>query len=167
MSAPAPLTRRALLFGESPVGTVAMRPPRAVEAGLFAERCTRCDDCVRACPEQVLVRDGDGLPRFDPTRGECTFCGDCVQACASGALQASVAPPWELRASVHEGCLPAHGVVCASCREVCPESAIHVAPGARGAATVDAARCSGCGACVAICPVGAITLAALPQEAMA
>ena len=141
-----------------------LRPPWAIDASLFAARCTRCDACVDACPEQVLLRDGDGLPRFDPARGECTFCGDCVQACASGALQPAVSPPWELRALVQDGCLPAHGVVCASCREVCPESAIHVPPGGLGAATVDAERCSGCGACVGICPAGAIALAPLPLE---
>lgn len=163
-----PLTRRALLFGQPPGGTVALRPPWATEPHLFADRCTRCDDCVRACPEQVLVRDSDGLPRFEPARGECTFCGDCASACGSGALQASVSPPWELRARVADGCLPGHGVVCASCREVCPESAIHVPPGGRGAATVDAERCTGCGACVGICPVGAIALnVRVPLEAVA
>ena len=78
-----------------------------------------------------------------------------------------MSPPWELRASVHEGCLPAHGVVCASCREACPESAIRVPVGGRGPAVVDAARCSGCGACVGICPVGAIGLAPLSLEAVA
>jgi ferredoxin-type protein NapF len=154
----APLTRRVLLFGQSPGGSVALRPPWAIDPHLFADRCTRCDDCVRACPEQVLVRDGDGLPRFEPERGECTFCGDCASACASGALLASVSPPWELHARVADGCLPGRGVVCASCREACPESAIHVPPGGRGPAMVDAERCTGCGACVGICPVGAIAL---------
>jgi ferredoxin-type protein NapF len=114
------------------------------------------------------VRGRDGLPRFDAALGECTFCGDCMQACESGALQASVSPPWELRAWVGEGCLPAHGVVCASCREVCPESAIQVPPGGRGAAAVDPDRCTGCGACVGICPGSAISLArAQPADAHA
>lgn len=162
--AAAPLSRRSLLFGRTATADSTLRPPWAIDAGLFASLCTHCDACVRACPEQVLLRDGDGLPRFDPARGECTFCGDCVQACESGALQATVAPPWELRARVQDGCLPAHGVVCASCREVCPESAIRVLPGGRGAAMVDAERCSGCGACVGICPAQAITLSHLPLE---
>jgi ferredoxin-type protein NapF len=163
--AAAPLSRRALLFGRPAPHAPALRPPWAlVDAGLFAARCTRCEACVRACPEGVLLRDGDGLPRFEPARGECTFCGDCVQACESGALAAGVSPPWELRALVGSDCLPAHGVVCASCREICPESAIHVPPGGRGAAVVDPGRCSGCGACVAICPAAAITLAHAPLE---
>ncbi|AKC86338.1 ferredoxin-type protein NapF [Pseudoxanthomonas suwonensis] len=158
------MTRRALLFGRQPAETPALRPPWALSEPAFASRCTRCDACVRACPEQVLARGADGLPRFEPSRGECTFCGDCAQACTSGALDAALSPPWELRAQVGPDCLPAHGVVCASCREVCLESAIHVPPGARGAATVDPERCTGCGACVGLCPAMAIALVHAPLE---
>ena len=158
------LTRRSLLFGRQATEAPALRPPWALPESDFASRCTRCDACVRACPEQVLVRGGDGLPRFVATSGECTFCGDCVQACESAALDASILPPWELGARVGDGCLSARGVVCASCREACPETAIHVAPGARGPALIDAGRCTGCGACVGICPAGAIALSSEPLE---
>ena len=158
------LTRRSLLFGRQATEAPALRPPWALPESDFASRCTRCDACVRACPEQVLVRGGDGLPRFVATSGECTFCGDCVQACESAALDASILPPWELGARVGDGCLSARGVVCASCREAYPETAIHVAPGARGPAVVDAERCTGCGACVGICPAGAIALSSEPLE---
>ena len=158
------LTRRSLLFGRQATEAPALRPPWALPESDFASRCTRCDACVRACPEQVLVRGGDGLPRFVATSGECTFCGDCVQACESAALDASISPPWGLNARVGDGCLSGRGVVCASCREACPETAIHVAPGARGPAVVDAERCTGCGACVGICPAGAIALSSEPLE---
>ena len=99
-----------------------------------------------------------GLPRFEARAGECTFCGDCVAACGSGAFEPARDPPWTLVAGVADTCLSAQGVVCASCREVCPASAIRVPPGARGAATVDPETCTGCGACVAPCPVDAIAL---------
>jgi len=164
MAASAPLTRRALLFGRSTAEASALRPPWALPGSGFASRCTRCDACVRACPERVLLRDADGLPRFDPALGECTFCGDCVRACVPVALDASVSPPWELRAQVAEDCLSAHGIVCSSCREACPESAIQVPPGARGAARVDPERCTGCGACVGLCPAAAISLLHAPLE---
>ena len=157
------LSRRALLRGSfrepSP-----LRPPWALDESRFTDACTGCGDCIAACPEQVLARAGGGLPRFDPGRSECTFCGDCVAACEAGAFDPGLSPPWRVRASVGDACLPANGVVCSSCREVCPESAIRVPPGARGAATVDADRCTGCGACVGICPTGAIALSHAPLE---
>ncbi|WP_372018172.1 ferredoxin-type protein NapF [Pseudoxanthomonas sp. 10H] len=162
--ATATLNRRALLFGRDAVDPPALRPPWALDGPQFAARCTRCDACVEACPGQVLVRDRDGRPRFDPAQGECTFCGDCTRACGSGALDGALSPPWELRAQVAAGCLSAQGIVCASCREACPEHAIRVAPGARGPAAIDPGRCTGCGACVGICPTGAIVLARAPQE---
>ena len=167
MAAAAALSRRALLFGRTAAEAPAVRPPWALAEAAFASLCTRCDACVRACGEGVLARGADGLPRFEATAGECTFCGDCVRACGTGALDASLSPPWELRAQVGPGCLPAHGVVCASCRDACPEFAIRVPPGGRGAAWVDPALCTGCAACVGVCPADALALADAPLEAAA
>ncbi len=164
MVASQPLSRRALLFGRSTVEPAGPRPPWALGEPFFAGACTRCDDCIRACPEAVLVRGTEGLPRFDALAGECTFCRACAEACGTGALDPSISPPWEWRARVGEDCLPGRGVVCSSCREVCPASAIRIAPGARGAARIEASACTGCGACVAICPGDAITLVHSPLE---
>ncbi len=154
------LSRRALLFGRTAAEPAAavFRPPWARPEPDFSAACTRCDACVRECPQHVLVRDADGLPRFDARAGECTFCGECVAACGSDAFVPMRDPPWNLRAQVAETCLSARNVVCASCRDACPASAIHVPPAARGAAMVDAERCTGCGACVGTCPVDAIAL---------
>ncbi len=164
----ATFTRRALLFGRATAPAApAARPPWALEAEAFAAACTRCDACIDACGERVLSRGADGLPRFEAGTGECTFCGDCAAACGTGALAAAVSPPWHLRARVAEACLPGKGVVCASCRDVCPENAIRVPPGGRGAAVVDAARCTGCGACVGVCPASALALVDSPLEAAA
>ena len=157
------LSRRDLLRGRLRAPSP-LRPPWALDESRFTDACTGCGDCIAACPEQVLVRAGGGLPRFEPERGECSFCGDCAAACKAGAFDPATSPPWGIRALVGDGCLPANGVVCSSCREACPESAIRVPPGARGAATVDADCCTGCGACVGICPTGAITLAHAPVE---
>ena len=91
-----------------------------------------------------------------------------MAACGSGAFEPARDPPWTLVAGVADTCLSAQGVVCASCREVCPASAIRVPPGARGAATVDPETCTGCGACVVPCPVDAIALHHAPaMEAVA
>ncbi|WP_447730979.1 4Fe-4S binding protein [Pseudoxanthomonas suwonensis] len=91
------------------------------------------------------------------------LCGACVEACGTGALQRTRLPPWDLRATVAGACLAGSGIVCASCREVCPAQAIRVPPGGRGAASVDALRCTGCGACVGVCPASAISLAGMEE----
>lgn len=152
------LSRRVLLFGRGPEqapARIRVLPPWA-DADAFATRCTGCNDCVTRCPEQVLVLR-EGRAEFDPARGECTFCGDCVDACATGALHREN-PAEQHVATVAGTCLPAHGVVCASCRDVCPTRAIQLSLGARKAAQIDADACTGCGACVAVCPVSAVSL---------
>lgn len=164
------LSRRTLLFGREAIVpiAVAFRPPWAKPEPDFATACTRCDACVAACPPQVLVRGDDGVPRFDAQAGECTFCGDCMAACDSNAFLPTLDPPWTLSARVADTCLSAHGVVCASCRDACPASAIRVPPAARGAAVIDLDACTGCGACVAPCPVDALSLHHSPaMEAIA
>lgn len=115
--------------------------------------------CVERCPEQVLVRGDGGFPEVAAARGECTFCGDCVAACTPAALDRDAcAAPWDWRATIAASCLGVAGTVCQSCRDVCPEAALSFEPGARPAAPVlDASRCSGCGACAASCPVGAVS----------
>lgn len=168
------IPRRALLFGglptareAAPVRPFVPRPPWALaDEAAFGMACNGCGDCVRACPEQVLAVRG-GLAVLESGRGECTFCSACVQACPSGALMRGEAEePWAHRARVGDACLPARGVVCASCRDACPEQAIRIPPAARGGAHVDADACTGCGACVGVCPTQAIALQIpLPEPA--
>ncbi|MCK7592672.1 ferredoxin-type protein NapF [Lysobacter sp. CAU 1642] len=135
------------------------RPPGAVDEALFVDRCIRCDGCVEACPERVLVRADGGFPILDPSLGECTFCGDCVAACADQALLPSLLAEWPWRAALGAGCLSGQGVVCQACRDACGERAIRFPPGAGlGAPMIDASACSGCGACIGACPTSALRL---------
>lgn len=148
-------SRRALLRGASPA--VVVRPPGAVDEARFAERCTRCNACIAACSENLLVRAEAGFPERDWQRGECTFCNECIASCETGALLPLLQQPWPWRAAIGDGCLALHGVTCQSCRDVCPHSAIRFSPG-NPRPVLDPARCSGCGACVGVCPVAAITM---------
>ncbi|MEO5365247.1 MAG: ferredoxin-type protein NapF [Magnetococcus sp. WYHC-3] len=162
-------SRRALLRGawRAPAA-VPLRPPWAADEADFVERCTGSGHCRAACPRSLLVRGDGGFPVVDFSRGECDFCGRCVAACASGALKASQSPPWMLRPEFSSRCLPRQGVVCQVCRDQCATGALRFTPrlGQRAAhPEVDTARCTGCGACVAPCPAGAVTLHPLSQSA--
>ncbi len=164
-----PLTRRQLLRGDPAGRRPVVRPPWATTR--FHADCTRCDACLPACPERILVRGDGGFPEADFRRGECTFCGDCVVACAPRALQrpTPAAPPWRHVAQVAPGCLEAQGVHCRACADPCPEAAVRFRPGAapRTLPSIDAAACTGCGACVAPCPVGAVQIVPPPSTEVA
>ncbi len=80
------------------------------------------------------------------------------------------APPEALVASIGAACVEPQGVSCRRCGEVCDEKAIRFVPLAAGRAApvLAPALCSGCGECLAPCPVTAIRLvlrAPLAREA--
>jgi len=151
--------RRGFIRGRFRVARTEIRPPWAAAPDEFDLRCTRCDDCVSACPTRVIRRGEGGFPTIDFSAGECTFCGDCVTACPTGALQREPrARPWSLIAVPGDTCVTRQGVECRICGEVCEVRAIRFRPTPGGIAQpqLDVTACTGCGACVAPCPVGAI-----------
>ncbi|HEY5849241.1 MAG TPA: ferredoxin-type protein NapF [Lysobacter sp.] len=165
MSCPPDRSRRALLLGRQ-AARVPLRPPWALTEADFLAACTGCGACIERCPERVLVRGAGGYAVFDPRLGECTFCGDCADACTPRALDRAAADaPWHTVAVAGDSCLTRHGVVCSSCRDACPERAIAF-PLSTSVPTplIDAARCTGCGACVSVCPVAAIDVRAAHLE---
>src|SRR3546814_12258403 len=88
---PTDRSRRALLRGAA--SAVMVRPPGAVDEAPFVERCTRCNACIVACSEHLLVRAEAGFPERDWQRGECTFCNDCIAASETGSLLALLKQP--------------------------------------------------------------------------
>ncbi|MDP3441198.1 MAG: 4Fe-4S dicluster domain-containing protein, partial [Azonexus sp.] len=85
-----------------------IRPPWAIAEALFVATCTRCNDCLKGCPEQIIVVGDGGYPRVDFKRGECTFCGDCAGVCQPLALTRNdeQQPAWFHKAVIGSACLP-------------------------------------------------------------
>jgi ferredoxin-type protein NapF len=166
-----PVTRAQFLRGDFGGRKHAIRPPWAQEEEKFVDVCTRCGDCITACPEKILEKGRGGYPQVNFFRGECTFCGACVSRCSGGALLpgAPGAAPWGLKAKIGEACLAKQQVVCRSCGELCPEGAIRffMAPGGVAKPRVAPDGCNGCGACVKPCPVAAVEIAGVRVEAVA
>ena len=73
-----------------------LRPPGALDELSFADTCSRCGQCVEACPAQCIEIDrhdpprvAGGLPHIIPRQSPCVVCDDlsCMNVCPSGALQ--------------------------------------------------------------------------------
>ncbi len=138
-----------------------VRPPWAKSEHSFVGACTRCDACIKACPEQIVGYDQKGFPRINFIKGECTFCGECAKACEAGVFENDItSQPWTLTANIGNKCLPLQGVVCGRCSEECETAAIKMklVVGGIFIPHLENESCNGCGACFRVCPVTAIEL---------
>ncbi len=158
-----PIDRKSFLRGEFSARRAPLRPPWAPPEHEFTARCERCDDCIRACPEHILVRGRGGFPRVEFSAGACTFCGRCIETCAGRALAAPAVathPAWSVKAAVTDACLSLRGTICRSCAETCEPDAIRfrLEVGGRSRPLIDLERCTGCGGCLAVCPADAMLL---------
>jgi len=146
-----------------------LRPPWALAEPGFSDTCDGCGKCVAACGEKIIFMSFRKLPLLDFTTGGCTFCGDCAAVCDSGALQHAHEIgqlPWPLQAEISAACLAKRGTACVRCVEVCEYDAIVAMPalGGRTEMHIDAMACTGCGMCIATCPVNAMALNNLAQS---
>ena len=157
------VSRRQFLRGNVTGRNAAVRPPWALAESEFIDRCDQCAECIAACPVKLIQPDPDGFPQLNFTKGECDFCTACARACGTGALAYRDDPQqavWSLAATIDAECIAYRGVVCRSCGEHCETAALRFVPvvGRGSMPRLDIERCTGCGACVGVCPVKAIRM---------
>lgn len=123
-----------------------IRPPGSVEEGEFLERCIKCDQCINACPTNVLqpaTTEEGGLeslwtPVMNFNIGHCQLkCTLCSEVCPTGAIRKITTEeklgkgafeevgPIRLGTAFYDRgrCLPhAMEIPCVVCEEVCPVS---------------------------------------------
>ncbi|MCB1418990.1 MAG: ferredoxin-type protein NapF [Notoacmeibacter sp.] len=147
------LNRRQLLTAGRPEQE-RPRPPGVTSATLDA--CTGCEACMAACPECILTL-ANGKVAVDFSGGECTFCSSCEDACPEPVFTGSRVMAHV--AAISDSCFVHAGIACMTCRDACPQEAIRFLPrlGRPFQPLLAAQACTGCGACIAPCPAGAIT----------
>ncbi len=152
-------SRRSFLKLPSQPEAAAIRPPWSDEASVRAH-CTGCKACVEACPETILLMDRAGKPKVEFDGRECTFCRKCAESCGEPVFDLTRSRPWDLKATIAAGCLQEHGISCQLCRDACPVSAIRVDLDKRpfGRLKIEEAACTGCGACLSVCPQEVLSL---------
>lgn len=137
-----------------------LTPPWAATPETFASLCSGCGECAAACEKNLIIIKEDGLPQMDFSNGFCNFCGDCARTCPAGALHYSdEIPPWHLHVSINDNCLMRKNVLCQICQEQCEQEAIVFSQVGEDIQVPEILtdQCSGCGACSAKCPTGAVS----------
>jgi MauM/NapG family ferredoxin protein len=138
-----------------------LRPPGAISEQKFLQACTRCDECIHACPKDAIQRVPKkmgflimGTPYIDPKKNPCVMCDDlpCIPACPDGALKPT-ASKFDVKmgyAILDKTKCQAYGhTFCQQCVIDCP------VPGAitqkDEKPRIHKNVCTGCGVCVLSC----------------
>ena len=125
--------------------------------GACSYGCLGLGDCANVCEYGAICLE-DGVARVDPRL--CVGCGMCARTCPQQLIVIRPASARHVVACSNQnkgaetrkickvGCIG-----CKKCELNCPEKAITVT---NNLASSDYSKCSNCGKCVEVCPVGCI-----------
>ncbi len=153
--------RRNFLTGRTSSVPHPLRLPWVVDEQLFTQQCTRCNDCIKACEEKIIVLGSGSYPEIDFSLGECTFCQNCLEVCQQDFFKSDkTQPAWESQLAIRDNCLAKNKIFCQSCHDVCEYQAIKFTyrQSAIPEPQINFDSCTGCGACVSSCPNQSIQL---------
>ncbi|WP_299791079.1 ferredoxin-type protein NapF [uncultured Shewanella sp.] len=138
----------------------AIRPPWSRQDIEFTDICTRCDKCIQTCETRIIIKGDGGFPEVNFAIDECTFCKKCADICPEPLFIETDNAPWQIAAKINDTCLARKEIWCQSCKDACDPRAIRFIPaiGQVPQPQIDIELCTGCGACVAPCPNGSISL---------
>lgn len=169
---------RRQLFRGKVQKTNVLRLPWVISDAVFIEQCTQCQACVSACETKIIVRDEQGFPRIDFSKGECTFCNKCIESCDEPLFSLPIETtvqqkPWPVAFDISNNCLAKNNIYCQSCRDECEPNAIKFTYHNAGITTsipqpnINLDDCTQCGACISTCPqtaISALFITASQQE---
>jgi pyruvate formate lyase activating enzyme len=83
-----PGIRTTIFFKGCPITCLWCHNPEGISSGyelcFWGDQCLDCGSCIKACPEDAVIRK-EGMISMDDLF--CRRCGACVQACPTGAME--------------------------------------------------------------------------------
>ena len=153
-----------------------LRPPGALAEPAFLSACTRCTDCIEACPHQAIRRlgpefgDRAATPAVIVDEAPCLLCDDlpCITSCTTGALTPTARQDVKMGTAVIDlqHCYQAMGQPCDYCVGRCPLKHEAIDWNEEGMPQINPDACPGCGVCRYICPAPGQPITIEPAEAI-
>ncbi len=150
-----------------------LRPPGALPEGDFLTTCSRCGECVKACPVQCIQLDprksaAEGAPYILPDDAPCVVCQglECMNVCPTGALVPTLMADIDMGTARWNAslCLRSSGDGCKICVEMCPLGSAAIVLDEEKVWVIEDG-CIGCGVCQHQCPTDPKSIFVIPKAA--